>query len=65
MRKKLKACVEQFEPRLCEVKVLQVEVAEFGHELHFTLRGQLRGMPQERLSFDATVLPSGGIRVHA
>lgn len=65
MRKRLKACVEQFEPRLQDVKVMQIEAAEFGHELHFTLRGALRGMPQERLSFDATVQPDGRIRVQA
>ncbi|HEX5053713.1 MAG TPA: type VI secretion system baseplate subunit TssE [Planctomycetota bacterium] len=64
MRKKLKLCVEQFEPRLTDVKVLHVETVDFGHTLHFTVRAVLRGMPSERLSLDATVEPSGEVRVH-
>jgi type VI secretion system protein len=65
MRRKLKQCIELFEPRLTDVKVMQVATVDFGHTLHFTLRAQLREMPQERITLDASVEPNGRIRVKA
>lgn len=63
LRRRLKACTEQFEPRLLDVKVVYVDAGDFGHTLRFTLTGTLRDVPGERWSFQATLLPNGRIRV--
>jgi type VI secretion system protein len=65
VRRRLKQCIEVFEPRLQDVKVFQLESAAFGHTLRFRLRASLRGMVNELVDFDAAIEPSGLIRVDA
>jgi type VI secretion system protein len=65
VRRRLKVCIEAFEPRLQDVKVFQLENAAFGHTLRFRLRANLKGMASEVIEFDAAIEPSGLIRVDA
>jgi type VI secretion system protein len=63
MRKKLKQCVELYEPRLKDVRVLHVESAELGQTVRFSLHATLRSDPPEPIVLDASVEPNGRIRV--
>lgn len=63
VRKRLKHVIETFEPRLQDVKVMQVEDVSFGQTLRFSLRAQLRDLPQERWAFDFVVQPTGRLKV--
>ncbi|MCB9877484.1 MAG: type VI secretion system baseplate subunit TssE [Planctomycetes bacterium] len=65
MRKKLKSCVEQFEPRLRDVRVLHIESAELGHAIQFTLHAKLASDPPEPIVLDATIAADGRIHVKA
>jgi len=65
VRRRLKHCIEVFEPRLQDTKVFQLENVAFGHTLRFRLRATLRGMANEVVDFDAAIEPNGRIRVDA
>ncbi|MEZ6037385.1 MAG: type VI secretion system baseplate subunit TssE [Planctomycetota bacterium] len=63
LRRRLKLCVESFEPRLSSVRVLHIESAEIGHKIRFSLQATLRSTPPEPISIDATIDAYGRIRV--
>ena len=63
LRRRIKSAVEQFEPRLRDVKVLNVEAGDFGHTLRFALSGALVGAGAERWTFQATLRPDGRVHV--
>jgi type VI secretion system protein len=63
VRKRLKQVIETYEPRLQDVKVLQVQDVAFGQTLRYSLRAQLRGMPQENWAFELVVQPTGRLRI--
>ena len=63
MRKSLKHCVETYEPRLRDVRVLHIDSAEIGHQIQFTLQATLRSDPPEPITLDASIAANGRIRV--
>lgn len=63
LRKRLKECVEKYEPRLAKVRVLHIESAEIGHQIQFSLQATLQADPPEPIALDATIAANGRIRV--
>jgi len=63
LRKRLKECVERYEPRLRKVRVLHIESAEIGHQIQFALSATLQSDPPEPITLDATIAANGRIRV--
>lgn len=65
MRKRLKQCVELYEPRLTNVRVLQIDSTEIGHQIQFSLHATLVSDPPEPIVLEASIEASGRIRVTA
>ncbi|MFT4542022.1 MAG: type VI secretion system protein [Planctomycetota bacterium] len=65
MRKRLKQCVELYEPRLKDVRVLQIDSTEIGHQIQFSLHATLVSDPPEPIVLAASIEASGRIRVTA
>lgn len=65
MRKKLKQCIELYEPRLKDVRVLHVETAGLGQTMHFSLQATVRSEPPSPITLDAAVEADGRIHVNA
>jgi len=65
MRSRLKQCIELYEPRLKEVRVLQIESAEIGHQIRFSLHATLRSDPPEPIVLEASIQANGRIHVIA
>ncbi len=65
IRKRLKHCVEHYEPRLTDVRILHIESAELGHTIHFSLQARLKSDPPEPIAIDARIGPNGRIVVTA
>ena len=65
MRKRLKQCVELYEPRLKDVRVLQLDSAEIGHQLQFSLHATLVSDPPEPIVLEASIEANGRIHVTA
>ena len=65
LRKRLKHCVEQYEPRLKDVRVLHIDSAEIGHQIQFSLHATLVSDPPEPITLDASIEANGRIRVTA
>ena len=63
MRKRLKHCVERYEPRLKDVRVLHIDSAVLGHQIQFTLQATLASDPPEPITLDASIEANGRIRV--
>jgi type VI secretion system protein len=63
LRKRLKECVERYEPRLQKVRVLHIESAELGHQIQFSLHATLQSDPPEPITLDATIAANGRIAV--
>lgn len=63
MRKRLKHCVERYEPRLKDVRVLHIDSAERGHQIQFTLQATLCTDPPEPITLDASIEANGRIYV--
>ena len=65
LRRALKQCIERYEPRLVDVQVLQVETQDDDQTVRLMVRAGLVGDPQERVSLEANVDPSGKLIVHS
>lgn len=63
LRKRLKECVERYEPRLSNVRVLHIESAELGHQIQFSLQAILQSDPPEPIALDASIDAYGRITV--
>lgn len=63
LRKRLKQCIEQYEPRLQSVRVLKLDSDEIGHQIQFSLRASLATEPPEKISFRASIAANGRISV--
>lgn len=65
MRTRLKQCVELFEPRLTDVRILMLQTAEIGHQMQFSIKAALVTEPPERVVLTASIEANGRIRVTA
>jgi len=63
MRSRLKTCVELYEPRLTDVRIVMVQTAEIGHQMQFAIKAALPTDPPERVVLRATIEANGRILV--
>jgi type VI secretion system protein len=63
MRSRLKLCIENYEPRLTDIRVQMLQSAEIGHQMQFSIKAALATDPPERVVLKAAIEASGRISV--
>lgn len=63
MRSRLKQCVDLYEPRLTDVRVILLKSEEIGHQMQFSIKAALATEPPVRVVLQASIQASGRIQV--